>query len=227
MESSVEMLNVYTDGGERIGVKSRSQVHADGDWHEVAFVLAARTDELSGNRFLLQLRSGEGDRYAGQADVFVGGHVSASEDHLEGAVRESTEETGIDLVPEDLLYLGGRFLENPEGVCRRVIQHFYLCLRPLTLADVAPTDEVSGFMEVGIGEFIELLEGKRNAIDASARLSAASSEQVPFSLTAAMFSKYNEPIMDSFRRSTKAALFALKSGVPDMSIWEKDFGKEL
>lgn len=220
MDSTRELLNVYDENGQSVGVKDRTQVHAAGDWHEVVFVLAARTDENSENRFLLQLRSGHEDRYAGQADVFVGGHVNAFENHQESALRESSEEAGVAIVPEDLLYLGGRYLENPTGVCRRVIQHFYLCRRPMTLSEVVPTEEASGFMEVGIGDLLELLEGKRNAIDATARFSSASAELVDFEVTSDMFGRYDEPIMDSFRRSTRAALFALKNGSPDWSIWE-------
>jgi len=215
----MELLNVYDENGQFLSVKDRAEVHADGDWHEIVFVLAAREDEASQDRFFLQIRSGTDDRYQGQVDIFVGGHVNASEDHLAGAVREAEEEAGIHLTADDLLYLGRRSITNRSGVCRRVIQHFYLCKRPVSLADFTPTDEASGFLEVGIDDFMELVEGKRKRITARGRFSAESSIAADLEVTSDMLREYSDIIMDTFIRSINATRFVLMYHRPDLDIW--------
>ncbi|HUZ18177.1 MAG TPA: NUDIX domain-containing protein [Spirochaetia bacterium] len=214
-----ELLAVLDAEGRQIGIKTRAQAHADGDWHRLVFVLAARREANGRSRFLLQLRSRPGDRYQGQADVLAGGHVGADESHLDCARRECREETALDLDVDELLYLGCRRLENPTGVCRRVFQHFYLCLRKLTLTDPSFTDEASGFLEVDLDEFDELLADKRSTIAAIARTSEVAGAHA---LRAGrdLVSAYSEETIESFRRSIRAVRYVLDTGRSDASLLE-------
>ena len=119
-----EFLTIFDSTGRRIGVKTRAEVHRDGDWHWLVFVWVAWTASDGRRCFLLQLRARPGDPYRGQLDAPAGGHVWAKESHLTGALRECQEEMGVRFTPRELVYLGQRSLENPAGVCRRVMEHW-------------------------------------------------------------------------------------------------------
>ena len=214
-----ELLAFFDPAGRRLGVKPRGQIHQDGDWHWLVFVWAARPDADGGKRFLLQLRARPDDPYQGQLDALAGGHVSALESHREGAVRECREEVGVDLCADELVYLGERFLENSTGVCQRVIEHFYLCCRPLHLSETVFTPEADGFVEVDLDQFAELLEGTRERIDAQARLTSRGDGIHSIEITGKFLSAYSDEILDSFRRSLRAVRFYLDTGEVDRGIW--------
>lgn len=214
-----ELLAFFDPAGRRLGVKPRAQIHRDGDWHWLVFVWAARLDADGGKRFLLQLRARPDDPYRGQLDALAGGHVSALEGHREGAVRECREEVGVDLRADELVYLGERFLENPTGVCRRVIEHFYLCRRPLHLSETVFTREANGFVEVDLDQFAQLLEGTRERLGGQARLAPQGDRIQPIEITGEFLAAYSDEILDSFRRSLRAVRFHLDTGEVDRGIW--------
>ncbi len=213
-----ELLAVFDDQGRPLGAKPRSQVHTDGDWHWLVFVWAARLDEPGQIRALLQIRSRPGDPYLGSADAPAGGHVIAAETHLRGAQREFAEEVGIAIEEEDLVYLGQGRLENPAGVCRRVIEHFYLCRRPVGLEEVRFNEEAGGFAEVELEEFCGLLEGRREKIRGLGR-SASSKEIHAVELTPQALAAYPQEILHEFRRSMQAIRAYLMQGRVDEGIF--------
>ena len=110
-----ELVAVFDRKGQRIGTKTREQAHRDGDWHWLVFVWVAWIRADGSKRFLLQLRGRKGDPHRGQLDAFAGGHVEAGESHLEGAIRECYEESGIKISGDNLVLLGTRSMENPSG----------------------------------------------------------------------------------------------------------------
>ena len=121
-----ELLAIYDPDGRRIGVKSRTEVHRDENWHILVFVFAARIDSRGNKRAIFQLRARPDDPYRGHIDAIAGGHVTADETCSEAATREFLEEVGLHIGSEELVELGQRTLHNPDGICKRVIQHFYL-----------------------------------------------------------------------------------------------------
>ena len=172
MDDNDELLTVYDAAGQSIGIKPRSAVHRDGDWHKLVFVWAARLAADESIQFLLQIRSRKHDCYWGHIDALAGGHVSARETCVECAVRELGEEAAIVVEQEELQLLGSRRLENPSGVCRRVFEDLYLCSRPLQLSDLGFTHEANGFLEVDMGELEEMIDGKRDRVGAMIRREA-------------------------------------------------------
>jgi len=214
-----ELLTIFDPAGRQVGVKPRAEVHRDHDWHWLVFVLAARPDPGGQARILLQIRARTGDPYQGSLDAPAGGHVTAMESHRQGALREFHEEVGIRLQDEDLSYLGQRFLENPTGVCRRVIEHFYLCRRSLELREVTCGEEAGGFVEVGLEDFVELLEGERHTIKGCAILAGEGDELREMTITRRFLASYSDAILDSFRRSMRAIRTYLYEGQVDPGIW--------
>ena len=201
-----EFLAVFDDTGNRVGVKSREGVHRDHDWHWLVFVWCAWLDPAGNPVTLLQVRARPGDPYLGHVDALAAGHVNATESHLQGARREFLEEVGIDVDPGDLFYLESRPLENPNGQCRRVVQHFYLCKRPVTLEEVSFNDEVSGFVEMKVEDLVALLDGDVSTACGQGRFADRADFPASVEVTGDSFSAYSAAIVDNFRRSMRRIL---------------------
>lgn len=208
-----EKLAFFDATGQRLGIKSRAEVHRDGDWHWLVFVWAARVDEASRIQVLLQIRSRPGDPYLGSVDVPAGGHVLAAESLVQGAQREFAEEVGIALAEEDLVYLGEGRLENPTGVCQRVIEHFYLCKRPVLLQETCFSDEVGGFVEVELEGFLALVEGRREKVSGLGRFAGQGGVR-EVELTRQALAAYQEAMLEDFRRGLRAIRAQLRAASP-------------
>ena len=213
------MLATFDAAGRRLGAKSRAAVHRDHDWHWLVFVWAAYLDPQSRARMVLQVRARPGDPHLGSLDALAGGHVIEAETHVQGARRELGEEAGVEVGCEDLVYLGVKALENPAGFCRKVFQHFYLCIPHIDLRAVKFNREVSGFVEVGLEEFAELLHGRRDRIDACGRFAARGDKIESVQITQESLASYSDPIMDSFRRSAEAIRIYLHENRIDAALW--------
>ena len=206
-----EPLAIFDATGNRIGVKSRAQVHRDHDWHELVFVWSCHLAPDRRPRTLLQIRAREGDPYLGNLDSLAAGHVNASESHRQGAQREILEEVGVEVTLDDLVYLEMSPLENTTGKCRRVLQHHYLCQRRIDLREVVFNEEVSGFVELDVADLLDLLNGERTFVEGNARYSDRDDFPTTVEVTPDAFSSYSKPITDSFRRAMTQIL-ALPSG---------------
>src|SRR4051794_2243335 len=99
----MEMIDVLTATGESTGAqKPKADIHRDGDWHVAAHVWIVTPD----GRVLLQKRSTEKENWPGYWDVSAAGHLSAGETPAEAAVRETFEELGLRITPEELRRIG-------------------------------------------------------------------------------------------------------------------------
>lgn len=215
-----ELLAVFNDNGAPLGTKPRAAVHRDHDWHWLVFVWAVRRDDHGNLRMLLQLRSRDGDPYRGQIDAPAGGHVMAEEGHLQGALREFREEIGVSLDGDDLAHLGEKKLELTYGHCRRVIQHFYLCTRPLTLDEVGFSDEVGGVVEVDLDALADLIDGRGNTVPGTARFPAAPSRHDAVEITGGHLAAYPPSILNMFHLSLQAIRQYFLHGHIDATVWD-------
>lgn len=73
-------------------VKTRRQVHEDGDWHRTAQVYIVNSEE----QLLCNLRSAAKDVFPLLWDLSIGGHLSPGENYEMCALRELEEELGIE-----------------------------------------------------------------------------------------------------------------------------------
>jgi isopentenyldiphosphate isomerase len=104
----------------RGGIKTKAEVHRDGDWHVAAHIWIVAPD----GRVLVQRRSTQKENWPGYWDVSAAGHVSAGETTIEAAIRETHEELGLRLAPEELERIGaareqsvlrdGTYIDNEE-----------------------------------------------------------------------------------------------------------------
>ena len=216
--SNEEMLAVFDREGRQLGLKPRSEVHRDGDWHMLAFVWAARRPDRGGPTFLLQIRGRPTDRFRGHVDAPAGGHVPGGEGHLESAVREAEEEMGLVLGSEELTYLGRRQIESLPMDCKRTFQHHYLCRRPLALAEMTLTEEVTGFVDVDLADFGALVDGR--ARSARARMLTKDGDGIRDGvITAENLALYSSEVRQTFRLVLKASLHVLETGRADEGIF--------
>jgi len=91
---SREMIDVVDENGIKTGViKSRTQVHIDGDWHRIAMICIVNNK----NKILLQQRSESVDKFPGLWDLSVASHVQSGNDSISTAVKETNEEIGLQI----------------------------------------------------------------------------------------------------------------------------------
>jgi isopentenyl-diphosphate delta-isomerase len=97
-----EILDVVNDNDEVIGQAKRDRVHREGLVCRLIYVCF-----YTANReVILQKRSTTKKNDPGKLTTAVSGHVSSGQDYLEAAVRETLEETGVEVQAEDLRSLG-------------------------------------------------------------------------------------------------------------------------
>jgi len=133
----LELLDERDMSGNTTGrVRARFMMHRDGMLHGTSHVWVVRPNDKSGFDLLLQKRSAGKDAYPGCYDISSAGHIPAGDDYLISAVRELSEELGIDAAQEELSYVGlheeqeeavfyGRPFRNHE------ISHVYVYEKPV------------------------------------------------------------------------------------------------
>lgn len=95
-----ELIFVVDEDDNPLPPLRRSEVHSRGLWHRVAHIWVVDSSGL----ILCQQRSILKDHSPGMMEAYFGGHTEAGIEAVEGAVRELSEELGIDVRSDDLNY---------------------------------------------------------------------------------------------------------------------------
>ncbi|GHO82039.1 NUDIX hydrolase [Dictyobacter formicarum] len=99
-----EQLAIFSATMERIGVRTRAEVHSKGYWHETFQCWFLQ--EQAGRRYILfQQRAPQKKDFPNQLDITAAGHLLANETPQDG-VREIHEELGLELSLTDLVPAG-------------------------------------------------------------------------------------------------------------------------
>ena len=97
-----ELIDILNEKGEKTGkVATRKEVHEKGLWHNV--IVVAILDNKG--HLLMQQRAETVETNKGKWDVSTAGHVSAGQTSKQAALREVSEEVGLELEEEDLKYI--------------------------------------------------------------------------------------------------------------------------
>jgi isopentenyldiphosphate isomerase len=96
--SQKRKLEVIDDEGKVIGEETREKIHREGLLHKEIHVWFYTSDK----EIIFQHRAKDKDTYPDKLDATVGGHVEIGEDYIQTAIKETEEETGLKLKPEDL-----------------------------------------------------------------------------------------------------------------------------
>ena len=102
----MELLDIVTEDGTPTGKKvDRNTAHSEGILHRTAHVWVVRfvNDQYE---ILLQKRSRNKDSFPGKYDTSSAGHMPAGSEYVESAIRELSEELGIEATPDQLHYAG-------------------------------------------------------------------------------------------------------------------------
>ncbi|MDD6492432.1 MAG: NUDIX domain-containing protein [Firmicutes bacterium] len=103
----MELFDLCREDGTLTGhVKERSMVHRDGDFHRTVHIWIIRKREDGGIDVLLQKRSKNKDAFPGCYDISSAGHVRTEDDYETSALRELSEELGIEASREELRFIG-------------------------------------------------------------------------------------------------------------------------
>jgi isopentenyldiphosphate isomerase len=98
-----ELVDIRDEDGRLTGeTMLRSEAHRSESWHGVALVWVYNSQ----GQILLQRRAGHLNTFPEKWDVSVAGHLTASDEPLQTAVRELSEELGLYVKPEDMEKLG-------------------------------------------------------------------------------------------------------------------------
>jgi isopentenyl-diphosphate Delta-isomerase len=94
-----ELLDIRDEHGNLTGeTMARPEVHRAEKWHGVVLVWIYNDQ----GQILLQRRAAHLNAFPGKWDVTISGHMAASDQPRQAAVRELSEELGIYVQPEEL-----------------------------------------------------------------------------------------------------------------------------
>ena len=164
-----EMLDIYDENMVHLGVKSRDEVHRDGDWHKVFHCWVIYRDDAGNDFIILQKRAPDKDTFPNMLDISAAGHYEAGETIRE-AMRELEEELGLFPVFEDLIPLGIRLgVAKYETIIDRQFAdvYFYVCNQ--ALKDYRyQKEEISGLLALNVQQGLCLLTGEVDYLDVDA-----------------------------------------------------------
>lgn len=148
-----ETLTVYDEQLRPVGAESRERVHRLGLLHQVVqcWVVSPRPEGLW---IWYQKRDQDKASFPGYFDTASAGHVPAGEEPLAALLREAREEIGLDLVPEQVEYIG-RWRESMDygGFQDREIVEVYLYLDPEPAFSLGP--EVEEMIRLPLTEVVK------------------------------------------------------------------------
>ncbi|MEK4907089.1 NUDIX hydrolase [Niallia sp. FSL M8-0099] len=101
---SIEMIKIYDEQKNPLGITSRDIVHQKGYWHDT-FHCWFLKNENNIDYIYFQLRSKVKNDFPNLLDITAAGHILADETVGEG-IREIKEELGMDVSMEDLELIG-------------------------------------------------------------------------------------------------------------------------
>lgn len=122
-------LDVVDENDTVIGRALRSEIHDKGFYHRevhVWFVTPAQ-------EIIFQKRALDKDTFPGLLDATVGGHVELGESYDDAALKEITEETGLEIIAADILFLckikSNAFdpVTHRHNNCHRVVYGHVFC----------------------------------------------------------------------------------------------------
>lgn len=153
----IELLKIFNDKGEFLGVAPREEVHSKGLWHETFHCWFISRE--NGKYFVhFQIRSKNKKDYPNKLDISSAGHLLSIES-VEDGIREVHEELGVNILLDDLIYVGKISDEIIQhNIIDREYGHVYLYFIPddTDIKYKFEDREVSGIVKVELNLFEQL-----------------------------------------------------------------------
>ncbi len=145
----MEIFDIVDEFGTPTGeTVERTTAHAEGIRHRTAHIWVIRENN-GRTEVLLQKRSDNKDSFPGRYDTSSSGHIHAGDEPLISAVRELSEEIGIDATPDELEFAGKfdiRYSKEFYGklFCDNEVSYVYIYKKPVDITALTlQTEEVS------------------------------------------------------------------------------------
>ncbi len=103
VENMEEIFDIYTRDGKYLGTETRTACHSEnpGFYHKPVWIWIIN----SNNEILVQKRAAFKLNHPNKWDMPSAGHVDAGEEIIDGAIRETYEELGVQTKPEDYKFI--------------------------------------------------------------------------------------------------------------------------
>ena len=158
-----EMLSVYDDELNELGIALRSEIHSKGFLHKVVHCWII--EEVDNEKWIyFQQRSYEKKDFPGLYDISAAGHVDIGEEAEVAVKRETQEEIGIVIDPQKLKFIGSirekMYLDNfyNNEICE-------VYLYPIENPKFKLGHEVEKMIKISFNEFKKwILEGSENIV---------------------------------------------------------------
>ena len=158
-KTSQEYIDIVTESGAPTGkIALKDEAHRNGWYHNTIHLwLYTKKGEI-----LLQQRSHKKSIYPLLWDVSAAGHVDAGESLLNAAIRETREELGLLLKPEQLTKIGiHKHCKNYNNgeIKDYEFHHVFIAELTVNIEELKPDDdEVEAVKLVTFSEVVNLLE---------------------------------------------------------------------
>ncbi|MBP6884083.1 MAG: NUDIX domain-containing protein [Candidatus Pacebacteria bacterium] len=159
----MEYLDILDEKGNKTGeIKSKDEAHQMGLWHRTVHVWFMNSQK----ELLLQYRSKNKKNYPNTWDISVAGHVSSGEDPITSALREISEEIGLEITADKLEVIGDihqRVVINNGTYIDSEYNTIYLVRADLDIGQLKmQKSEVGDLRWISISEFRKwVAEGKK------------------------------------------------------------------
>ncbi|MFA6585619.1 MAG: NUDIX domain-containing protein [Candidatus Paceibacterota bacterium] len=154
----MEMIDVLdSDGTSSRQIVSKKEVHQKGLWHRTAHVWLVN----SKGEILLQRRADDIESFPNKYFISAGGHLSAGDMRIEGALREVEEELGIKIIEKDLINIGEIRIERNQKNETYIDKEYcdiYILYKDIPVSDfIIQKSEVKYVKYVALSEFKKMI----------------------------------------------------------------------
>ncbi|GAB6992106.1 NUDIX hydrolase [Paenibacillus pini] len=212
---SKEMLDIYNEQQEHIGVAPRDEVHEKGYLHHTFHCWIIRSTP-EGPQLLFQKRQDTKDTFPGYFDITAAGHLTAGET-IEHAAREIQEELGVNIEFSQLVSLGtvqyeGRGIANGKAFIDRETCFVFGCQLDIPLSSYQlQAEELAGLYETPLEQAIAMFAGEIDSIHAVGISSVQPGTDFPHSLECHVSVQQFVPQSGDYYLHTLRGLAALPS----------------
>lgn len=165
VDNPEELFDIYDDNLNHLGIKPRSQVHRDGNWHQSFHCWVIYRDDAGQDYMIVQRRAPEKDTFPNKLDITAAGHLGAGET-VEQGVREIDEELGLKVQFSDLIPLGIRInvIKPSPTTTDREFNYVFFLVNNQPLEAYQPNAEVSGLARFKVDDGLKLCSGQATSL---------------------------------------------------------------